>query len=226
MKNIAIIPARSGSKGLKDKNILELNGNPLLAYSIIAAQESGLFDEIMVSTDSEIYAEIAKKWGASVPFLRSTENSTDKAGSWDVVKEVLINYKSLGKEYDTVTLLQPTSPLRTKEDIINAFETLENTSSDAVTSVCETDHSPLWCMTLDESRSLIEFRKNMADCPRQQLCTYYRFNGAIYIRRISYNDNDIQILSNTETAYIMDRKHSIDIDTEIDFRIAECFMNL
>lgn len=224
MKNIAIIPARSGSKGLKNKNILDLNGKPLLAYSIIAAKESGLFDQVMVSTDSEEYAQIAIQWGAEVPFLRSSANSSDSAGSWDAVKEVLINYRKQGIQFDTVTLLQPTSPLRTKDDIINAYKMLLDNKVDAITSVCEVDHSPLWCMTLDENRSLTEFRKNLAECPRQNLETYYRFNGAVYIRKIRYTEDDIIILDSTESAYIMDRKHSIDIDVEEDFRIAEFFM--
>ena len=90
MKNIAIIPARSGSKGLPDKNIKILNGVPLIAYSIKAALDSGVFDTVMVSTDSEKYAEIARNYGAEVPFLRSEKNSSDTAGSWDVVKEVLL----------------------------------------------------------------------------------------------------------------------------------------
>ena len=109
MKNIAIIPARSGSKGLKDKNIKALNGQPLLKYSIDAAISSRIFDEIMVSTDSSHYAEIAKVCGASVPFLRSAENSEDKASSWNVVIEVLNYYKQIGQTFDTFCLLQPTN---------------------------------------------------------------------------------------------------------------------
>ena len=172
MKNIAIIPARSGSKGLKDKNIKELNGKPLLAYSIEAAKKSKLFDEIMVSTDSEKYAEIAKQYNANVPFLRSATNSGDKAGSWDVIVEVLGKYQELGKTFDTVCLLQPTSPLRTAEDIINAYNLLEEKQADAITSVCEVDHSPLWTMTLDDSLSLAKFRALASDRPRQLLTTY------------------------------------------------------
>ena len=110
MKNIAIITARSGSKGLPNKNILPLDGKPLIAHTIIAAKESGMFDTVMVSTDSEEYAAIAREWGAEVPFLRSEENSSDKAGSWDVVREVLDEYRKRGEEFDTFTLLQPTSP--------------------------------------------------------------------------------------------------------------------
>jgi len=121
MKNIAIITARSGSKGLKDKNIRLLDGKPLLAYSIEAAQKSSIFDEIFVSTDSVIYADIAKKWGASVPFLRKAELSGDATSSWDVVKDAMECYTNIDKEFDMMTLLQPTSPLRTAHDITNTY---------------------------------------------------------------------------------------------------------
>ena len=98
MKNLAIIPARSGSKGLKDKNIKLLNGKPLMAYTIEAAIQSKMFDEVMVSTDSEEYADIAKKYGAKVPFMRSSELSNDTASSWDVVRDVLHKYKKDGMD--------------------------------------------------------------------------------------------------------------------------------
>lgn len=226
MSNIAIIPARSGSKGLKDKNIKELNGVPLMAYSINAALESHLFDEIMVSTDSERYQEVAIQSGASVPFLRSEETSSDVAGSWDVVREVLSNYRSLGKEFDTVCLLQPTSPLRRTEDIIGGYQLLEQKQAQAVTSVCEMDHSPLWTMCLDETLSLEKYRKETEskNLPRQQLPTYYRINGALYIRKIKYLEKQIELLDELEYAYIMPRKHSIDIDTAEDFELAEFYL--
>ena len=99
-KLIAIIPARSGSKGLKDKNIRLLNGKPLLAYSVEAAVESGLFDTVHVSTDSLEYAKIARFYGADESFLRDEQNSGDAASSWDAVREVLKKYKEIGKEYD------------------------------------------------------------------------------------------------------------------------------
>ena len=224
MKNIAIIPARSGSKGLKDKNIKELNGKPLLAYSIEAAKGSNLFDEFMVSTDSEKYAEIAKEFGANVPFLRSRTNSSDKAGSWDVVLEVLEKYLELGKNFESVCLLQPTSPLRTAQDIKEAYKLLEEKQADAITSVCEVDHSPLWTMTLPQSQSLEDFRKQSISRPRQELPTYYRLNGAIYIRKMKYEKNKIQIMDLIEFAYIMPREHSVDIDTELDFIIAKSLL--
>ena len=221
MKNIAIIPARSGSKGLKDKNIKELNGKPLLAYSIEAAKKSKLFDEIMVSTDSEKYAEIAKQYGANVPFLRSKANSNDKAGSWDVVTEVLNKYLEIGIKFDTICLLQPTSPLRTTEDITNAYNLFEEKQADAITSVCEVEHSPLWTMTLPENLSLAEFNKKEENLPRQALPTFYRLNGAIYIRRVIYTNSKAITLFTKDYAIIMPQKHSVDIDTELDFIIAK-----
>lgn len=224
MKNIAIIPARSGSKGLKDKNIRVLGDKPLIAYSIDAAKASGLFDEIMVSTDSEKYAEIAKVYGASVPFLRSVEQSSDSAGSWDVVKEVLHGYRYLGKEFDTVCLLQPTSPLRKPEDIVSAYDQLKQMAGDSITSVCEMDHSPLWSMVLPGDKSLTEFRKNLKNVPRQKLSTYYRINGAVYIREIEYAQNGIALKEQKEYAYIMDRRNSVDIDTIEDFELAEFYI--
>lgn len=221
MNNIAIIPARCGSKGLKDKNIKELNGIPLIAYSINAAKASGIFDEIMVSTDSSRYAEIAVQYGASVPFLRSKDMSSDTAGSWGVVKEVLTKYRQKEMLFDTVCLLQPTSPLRQAEDILGCYELLEKMEADAVTSVCEMDHSPLWSMTLPDNHSLVEYRKSQKyNVTRQMLDKYYRLNGAVYIRKILY-ESAIDILDSNEYAYVMKRRRSVDIDTEEDFELAE-----
>lgn len=225
MKNIAIIPARSGSKGLPDKNIKELDGRPLLYYSVKAARESGLFSEIMVSTDSEVYAEVAKNCGASVPFLRSKENSNDSSSSWDVVREVLYSYYKIGLKFDTICLLQPTSPLRKSEDICKAYALLKDKNADAITSVCECEHSPLWCMILDDNYCLSDFRKSLADLPRQKLKQFYRFNGAIYIRKIEYCEQLVKILDSDEFAYVMDKFRSIDIDTVEDFDYVEYLVN-
>ena len=222
MKSIAVIPARSGSKGLKDKNIKLLNGKPLIWYSIQAAISSGCFHEVMVSTDSEKYAEIARECGASVPFLRSDEMSTDKASSWGTVQEVLDNFKDLGKEFDTVMLLQPTSPLRTSEDIKNAFAILEEKNADSVVGVCEMDHSPLWSNVLPENRCLDGFiRPEVKESSgRQSLPTYYRINGAIYLTKVT-EALGTNLYSDSGYAYIMEQAKSIDIDTELDFKMAE-----
>ena len=225
MNCIAIIPARSGSKGLKDKNIKELNGKPLLGYSVDAAINSKLFDTVMVSTDSERYAEVARQCGAEVPFLRSEFTSSDSASSWDAVKEVIANYKKIGKEFDVLVLLQPTSPLRSANDIAEAFKVFKDKNANAVISVCEVDHSPLWCNTLESGNSMINFAKtSRPNGNRQMLDTYYRLNGAIYLLRTSVLDNIDKLYADECYAYIMSRKSSVDIDNLDDFKYAEFLM--
>lgn len=226
MKNLAIIPARSGSKGLKDKNIKDLCGKPLIAYSIEAALESNMFDEVMVSTDSEKYAEIAKAYGASVPFLRSNETATDKASSWDTVEEVLNKYKEAGQTFDTLCLLQPTSPLRTAEDIINAYNIYIEKSKFAVVSVCEAEHSPLWCGHLPESGEFTDFINKEAMKQRQSAGKFYRLNGAIYIVNCNKFKTDRYFYQSGSFAYIMPQERSVDIDTELDFKLAEFMISL
>jgi len=224
MRHLAVIPARSGSQGLKDKNIKPLNAQPLLAYSIQAAEESGMFAKIMVSTDSEKYAEIAKQYGAEVPFLRSAKMSCDTADSWSVVCEVLQQYDLRKERFDTVCLLQPTSPLRSPQDIINGYKLLADTKGDAITAVCEADHSPLWCNTLPDDLSMKDFIKDdIKNRPRQSLPQFYRINGALYIRKIYY-DRENLFSDDKEYAYIMEQNHSIDIDSDFDFRTAEFMM--
>ncbi len=225
MRNLAIIPARSGSKGLKDKNIKLLNGKPLLAYTIEAARESGLFDEIMVSTDSQEYANIAKQWGANIPFLRSNELSNDIASSWDVVKEVIERYKNLGTEFDTVALLQPTSPLRTSNDIIEGYNVMKVKEANFVVGVCEMDHSPLWANTLLDDLSMENFiRPEVVKMPRQSIPTYYRINGALYIVKVDYLMKVRNIYSQKSFAIIMDKLSSVDIDEELDFLLSEIIL--
>ena len=225
MKNIAIIPARSGSKGLKDKNIKLINGKPLIAYAIETAVETGVFDTVHVSTDSEEYADIAKKYGADVPFLRSEGMSSDTASSWDAVKEVIENYKKIGREFENVVLLQPTSPLRDAEDICGAYNLFVERGAKAVVSVCEVDHSPLLSNTLSDSLSLNGFIDNKASAPRQKLSKYYRLNGAIYMVNIDFLYEDSFLYREGSYAYVMDKRKSIDIDDAFDFELAEFLMS-
>ena len=135
MSNLAIIPARSGSKGIKDKNIRDLCGKPLMAHTIEAALCSDCFDEVMVSTDSDRYSEIARQYGANVPFLRSNETATDKASTWDMADEVLEKYRIRGRRFDSFCILQPTSPLRTASDIREAYRIYDSQADFAVVSV-------------------------------------------------------------------------------------------
>lgn len=222
-KAIAIITARSGSKGLPDKNIKLLAGRPLIAHSISAALGSGVCDDVVVSTDSSVYAQIAEKYGAWVPFLRSSETSTDQASSWSAVKEVLAKLTERGYEYENIILLQPTSPLRTAQDIKEAFKLYIEKRAKAVVSVCEAEHSPLWCNMLDESMSLENFVTKDALHRRQQLGKYYRLNGAIYITSLGFINNQevCDFYQKDCYAYLMPQKRSVDIDDADDFAYAE-----
>lgn len=224
MRNLAIIPARSGSKGLIHKNIMNLDGMPLLGYSVIAAKKSGLFDKVMVSTDSEEYAAVARKCGAEVPFLRSEKNSTDTAGSWDVVEEVLDCYMAQGIEFDNVCLLQPTSPMRTAEDIIGAYQLFLQKDATAVISVCEAEHPPLWSGHLGEDNSLDGFLQRSSNRGRQSYGAYYRLNGALFFVKVPELRKDHFLYREGCYAYVMSREHSVDIDSIMDFRYAEFLM--
>lgn len=224
MRNLAVILARSGSKGLKDKNIKELAGKPLLAYTVETAIESGKYDMVHVSTDSELYADIAKKYGADVPFLRDEELAGDKSSSWDALRFVVTEYEKLGKSFDTVTLLQPTSPLRDAKDIQNAFDIYESKNATAVVSVCEVDHSPLVCNTLPEDGSLYGFIDLNKVGRRQDMKPYYRINGAIYIQKTNLLMDNTSIYSEGSYAYVMDKRHSVDIDDEVDFTVAQAII--
>lgn len=227
MKNLAIIPARSGSKGLHDKNIRLLAGKPLLAHTIQAALNSNMFDTVMVSTDSKEYGEISRRYGADVPFLRSEETSSDTASSWDAVAEVLNNYREIGITFNTFMLLQPTSPLRTAENIKEAYDELLNRDAKSIISVCEVDHSPLQCNTLPKDHSLNGFiRKESKGKRRQDMPTYYRFNGAIYLAYVDFFEQNHDIYKEDCFAYIMNKRDSIDIDDQYDFAMAEAILAL
>lgn len=224
MKNIAIIPARSGSKGLPDKNIRLVNGKPLIAYTIEAALQSGCFDTVHVSTDSEKYAEIAREYGADEPFLRSPELASDTASSWDAVREVLAKYSALGKSFDTMMLMQPTSPLRTAQDVKDAYALMQEKNAKSVIAVCEVDHSPLWCDMIPDSGNMKGFgRKDIAWVTRQELRPFYRVNGSMYLLSVDGISipADDRIYEDDCYALFMDRKKSVDIDSEDDLAMVE-----
>ena len=221
MKNIAIIPARSGSKGLKDKNIKELDKKPMMAYTIEAALASEMFDCVHVSTDSGAYADIARAYGADVPFLRVNELAKDQTSTWDALRYAVLQYKELGREFDLVTLLQPTSPLRGAEDIRGAMRVFQEKNADAVISVCELEHSMQICNTLGENESMYQFIDSNKVGARQAFVPYYRINGAIYIQKMHMLMNKENLYNERSYAYVMDKLHSIDIDDAFDFAVAE-----
>lgn len=219
---LAFIPARSGSKGLIDKNIKLLGGIPLIGHTIHAAKQSGIFKDIIVSTDSVEYQRISIEYGTNVPFLRPEFLSTDTSTTMDMI-EYTLNELDWRNNYDTVVILQPTSPLRTTEDIINAYELFKVRNVNAVVGVTEMEHSPLWCNQIDSNTlSMDGFIKNISS-NRQSLDQFYRINGAIYMAKIDYLLKYKDWYHDKSIGYIMDKESSIDIDDKFDLDMAEFF---
>ncbi|GIU70250.1 MAG: hypothetical protein KatS3mg002_1486 [Candidatus Woesearchaeota archaeon] len=216
---LAIIPARGGSKRLPRKNILPLAGKPLIAWTIEAGLGSKYLDEVVVTSDSDKILEIANNYKVHI-IKRPPELATDTASTIEVVEHVL---SSIDKKFDFIVLLQPTSPLRTAKHIDEAIELLFEKNADAVISVCEVDHSPLWCNTLPEDLNMSNFLpKDVKGKRSQDLPKFYRLNGAIYICKTDkFLEEKTFFLNKNIYAYIMDRKYSIDIDEEIDFKLAK-----
>ena len=222
MKILAIIPARGGSKRLPNKNILDLNGKPLIKWTIEAALECNEIDTVMVSTDSSNIADIAIQAGAEVPYLRSAELSSDTASSSDVVLDVINYYESIGNEFDVVILLQPTSPLRTTNDIKNAIKLFEEKKANSVVSVTECEHSPLWCNTLQPNLKMDNFISDkLKNIRSQDLPKYFRLNGAIYLVNIKQFIEAKTFILNNTYSLIMPQINSVDIDSLLDFKYAE-----
>jgi len=226
---LGLIPARGGSKGLPGKNIKPLLGKPLIVWTIEQALASKYLDRVIVSTDSEEIAEISKKYGAEVPFMRPKELATDEAKSIDVVLYTVKWMEENDKSYDLLMLLQPTSPLRTAEDIDRAIELLFEKRANAIVSVCEVDHHPYWSNVLPEDGCMKNFiRPEAINKSRQELPIFYRLNGAIYLAYWNYLKQEKTFFGDKTFAYIMPKEWSIDIDEEIDFILAElmCYKNI
>ena len=226
MSFLAVIPARGGSKGVPLKNTRMVNGLPLIAYTIKAALDSALFDNVLVSTDDENISKVAKEFGAEIPFLRPAYISSDFASSDAVVEHALNFYMSKGQSYDLVCKLQPTSPLRTGNHIIEAFDLFVRKNADFVVSVCECEHSPLWSGLLGKDYSMDGFMRSVdKHACRQELPQYYRLNGAIYIGKTDCFIQNGSFIGENGYAYVMTLKDSIDIDTELDIELAEMLLN-
>ena len=220
---LAIIPARGGSKRLPRKNILDLCGKPLISWSIEAALKSKYISKVVVSSDDEEILNISSNFGADI-IKRPYELANDTATTFDAIKHTINNLE----KYDYIVLLQPTSPLRNEKHIDEAIELLEEKQADAIVSVCEMDHSPLWSNTLPKDGNMNNFlRDEVLNKRSQDLEKYYRLNGAVYICKTDkLLENKSFFLKDNIFAYIMDRKSSIDIDEEIDFLFAEIVIEL
>jgi len=226
-KVLAIIPARGGSKRLPGKNILPLADIPLIGWTINAAINCSSIDKVIVSTDCQEIADVSKSFGADVPFVRPKDLSNDFASSIAVVLHSIDFIVNSGWKPDLIVLLQPTSPLRTSFDIDNAFGLYNDKNADSIVSVCESEHSPIWANVLPENMLMSNFLpKEHLNRRSQDLPTYYRLNGAIYIANvlelIKYKSF---IMPDNTYAYIMDKEHSVDIDTYLDFKLAEFILS-
>ena len=217
---IAIIPARGGSKRLPNKNILPLDGKPLIVWTIEAALDSQLFDMVLVSTDSQDIADISISAGAMVPFLRPVELASDTATTNDVVSHMVKWVEAEHDVVELVALLQPTSPLRDANNIKDAMKLYEEKNASSVISVCELDHPIQYCNRLPNDFSMKDFVTVSANKRTQDLEPYYRLNGAIYIFERKFVGFLSEIYSDNSFSYIMNKESSVDIDDEYDFLFA------
>ncbi|MDX4039818.1 acylneuraminate cytidylyltransferase family protein [Aliarcobacter skirrowii] len=225
MSNVlCTICARGGSKGVKNKNIKELNGKPLIAYTIEQAKASGLFEHIVISTDSDDIANVAKKYGAEVFFKRSEEMASDTAGKLDVIKDAFIRSEEYyNRTFDYLIDLDATAPLRSVEDIINSFKQFKENDNDNLITAMPSRRSPYFNLVEKDKDGKVYLSKKLdsAVVRRQDAPKSYDMNASIYIwkRDIILNENSI-FLEKTGL-YVMPEERSIDIDTEFDFKFVE-----
>lgn len=225
-KILGIIPARGGSKGIPGKNIKLLADKPLIAWTIEAALDSHGLDRIIVSTDDEMIAKLSLEWGAEVPFLRPASLAEDSSPTMDVVLHAL-DHMELKENFcpDYILLLQPTSPLRTSQDIDNALEKASRHNADAVVSICIANPHPYLAKRLSEGGTIADFiSQEKIYTRRQELPPAYALNGAIYLNRRSSLLQEKTFLPEGTYGYVMPDERSIDIDNPWDFHLADLIM--
>lgn len=217
MKNLAIIPARGGSKRIPRKNVKPFLGKPILAYSIEAALATRLFDEVMVSTDDEEIAEVARQYGASVPFMRSSETANDYATLADVLHEVLNKYEEQGKVFDNMCCILATSPMLQSEDISNGFNTLSNSDFSTIVPIVEFSYPILRSFKMDDNNAIDYNWPEYAKSRTQDLPKSYHDSGTFYWHKIDlWRTGKI-----TRGGVVVSEETVQDIDTEQDWKMAE-----
>ena len=223
-KAIEIITARGGSKRIPQKNIKEFCGKPIIAYSIEAAINSGIFDEVMVSTDSMEIAKIAIKYGAKVPFMRSEANSSDYATTSDVLAEVIDEYRKRGREFDYMACLYPTAPFITPEKLKNAMEMLIEQDGLMAMPVVQFSYPPQRGYIIENDKLNMKYMEN-AEKRSQDFEKIYHDAGQFYLVQMKgYWDNNGRIYRGI-TPIIVDEMEVQDIDNETDWKIAEIKYN-
>jgi len=218
--SIAIIPARGGSKRIPRKNIKDFLGKPIIAYSIQAALESGLFEEVMVSTDDEEIAEVARQYGASVPFLRSRTASDDFATTADVLVEVLKNYKNLGHSFDYTCCIYPTAVFVTAEKLQKAFNLLDKKKYSSVFPVIPFSY-PIWRSLKIENEKLSMNFPKYENSRSQDLPVAYHDAGQFYFSETEVILNKESLFNTNSYGIIIDELEGQDIDNLTDWAIAE-----
>ncbi len=220
MASVAIITARGGSKRIPRKNIKEFLGKPIICYSIEAALKSGIFDTVMVSTDDEEIADIARKAGAEVPFFRSAETANDYATTADVVAEVLKNYEAQGQRFEEACVIYPTAPFLTAKALYEAMEILRKEQTDSVLPVVKFSFPPQRCVVINDGRLVPKWPECMP-MRSQDLEPYYHDCGQFYCIRVeSFMEQKKMVMEHT-APFIQDEINVQDIDTLEDWQIAE-----
>lgn len=226
---IAIIPARGGSKGLPGKNIKELCGKPLIAWSIEAGLASKYIDEVMVTTDSEEIARISRDFGATVPFIRPAELASDIATSFDTVKHAIDYYQNeQSKTFEYVVLLEPTSPLRDNNDIDKAMEQLlSKPNAKAIVGICKTEsQNPAFLVKKDSCNFLVGYEdKDMKILRRQDIKDVFFFEGSIYVSQVDILLHKKTFYHERTIGYVVPKWKSFEIDDIDDFIMVEALLN-
>lgn len=224
-----LIPARGGSKGIPGKNIKPLHGIPLIAHTIRCALAAGARpDQLIVSTDSEEIATVAREYGATVPFIRPAELATDTSGSREVMLHAIDEMARLGHPHDSICLLQPTSPFRRPEDIINSIALYEqNPEADMVVSVVKSAANPYYNLFETTPEGYLHISKGDGKITRRQDApTVWEFNGAVYVIKVeSLRKSVISQFAKT-IPYEMPADRSIDLDSPADWLRAEAMVQV
>lgn len=225
MKSLVIIPARGGSKGIPHKNIRKFNGKPLIWYAIETARKIVEDKDICVTTDDEEIIKTVKEYGLDVPFKRPSSLATDNSGTYEVLLHALNYYEDKGEYYDNVILLQCTSPFRTSEHILEALK-LYSEECDMVVSVVESKSNPYYNCFEESERGFLTLSKGDGSYHRRQDCPkVWEYNGAVYIINCESLKKEPISKFKKVIKYVMDDIHSIDLDTPIDWELAELIVS-
>lgn len=221
-KVLAVITARGSSKGLPGKNILQVGGKPLLAWTIEAAKQSRYIDRLILSSDDDAIIAVALEWECEAPFVRPAELADDTASSEKVALHAL---DSLGENYDYLVMLQPTSPLRTAADIDACLEKCLAEGAPACVSVVQPDKSPYWMFRPDARGRLQRLIEDAGTFTRRQDCPLtYALNGAVYVVQVPWFQQHRRFIDTDTVGYEMPRERSLDIDDEIDLAVLRALL--